>query len=48
MPNDYLIRLVQVHETFRKPELEALATLAKVDVGFLFYNEYVCFHCCPT
>ena len=40
---EYLIRLVQVHESFRRPELEALAILADVNVEFLFYSEYVCF-----
>ena len=39
---DFLIRFVQVHETFRKPEIEALAVLANVNVEFLFYNESVC------
>lgn len=38
---DYLIRFVQVHESFRKPEIEALAILANVDVEFLFYDEKV-------
>ena len=40
---EYLIRLVQVHESFRRPELEALAVLGNVNVEFLFYSEYVCF-----
>ena len=40
---EYLIRLVQVHESFRRPELKALAVLADVNVEFLFYSEYVCF-----
>ncbi len=38
---DYLIRFVQIHETFRKPEVEALAVLADVNVEFLFYSENV-------
>ncbi len=38
---DYLIRFVQIHETFRKPEIEALAVLADVNVEFLFYSENV-------
>ncbi len=38
---DYLIRFVQIHETFRKPEIEALAILANVDVEFLSYSETV-------
>lgn len=41
MPIDYLVRFVQAHETFRKPELEALAALAEIDLEFLFYSEYV-------
>lgn len=40
---DFLIRFVQIHESFRKPELEALAVLADVNVEFLFYTESVCF-----
>ncbi len=39
---DFLIRFVQIHESFRKPEIEALATLSEVNVEFLFYNECVC------
>ena len=39
---DFLIRFVQCHETFRKPEIEALAVLANVNVEFLFYSESVC------
>lgn len=39
---EYLVRLAQVHETFRKPELEALATLADVQVDFVQYREDVC------
>lgn len=37
----YLIRFLQVHETFRKPEVEALATLANVRVEFEEYSESV-------
>ena len=47
----FLIRFVQIHETFRKPEIEALALLANVSVDFLHYSENVgfnlemhCFH----
>ncbi|KAK7511565.1 RNA methylase family protein [Phyllosticta citriasiana] len=37
---EYLIRLVQVHESFRKAELEALATLAGLSpLEFVFYEE---------
>lgn len=39
---DFLIRFVQIHETFRKPEIEALAVLASVNVEFFFYSENVC------
>ena len=35
---EYLIRLVQLHETFRRPEIEALATLTGTDVEFVSYN----------
>ena len=38
---EYLIRFVQMHETFRKPEIQALATLANMDIEFLVYSEYV-------
>jgi tRNA (guanine10-N2)-methyltransferase len=38
---EYLIRLIQVHETFRKPELEALATLAQVKLEFVHYDPEV-------
>lgn len=38
---EYLIRLVQVHETFRKPEVQALATLAGVDLEIIAYSEIV-------
>lgn len=40
---NYLIRFLQVHETFRRPEVEALATLANVRVEFEEYSESVCF-----
>lgn len=38
---DYLIRLVQVHESFRRPEIEAIAILANFNVEFLYYAESV-------
>ncbi|KAI9874873.1 MAG: hypothetical protein M1830_009186 [Pleopsidium flavum] len=37
---DYLIRLVQVHESFRKAEILALAVLAEIHVEILAYYEY--------
>lgn len=40
---DYLIRLIQVHESFRKAEILALAELAGIEVEILAYYEYVCF-----
>jgi len=40
-PNLYLVRLAQVHSSFRKPELESLALNAGVDVDFVQYSEYV-------
>lgn len=39
---EFLIRFAQVHETFRRPEIQALATLAGINVEFLFYDQYVC------
>lgn len=38
---EYLVRLVQVHESFRKAELEALAELAGVDIKFVHYLDDV-------
>ncbi|KAF2668033.1 RNA methylase [Microthyrium microscopicum] len=35
---DYLIRLAQAHETFRKPELESLAELLDIRLEFLEYS----------
>ncbi|KAJ9263201.1 hypothetical protein DTO212C5_7627 [Paecilomyces variotii] len=37
---EYLIRFAQAHETFRRPEIQALATLAGVDVEFLSYDQF--------
>jgi len=39
---EYLIRLVQVHESFRKAEILALAVLADIKVEIIEYYEYVC------
>ncbi|KAL9609895.1 MAG: hypothetical protein Q9167_005366 [Letrouitia subvulpina] len=36
---EYLVRFVQVHETFRRPELEALADLAGINVEFVDYSK---------
>jgi tRNA G10 N-methylase Trm11 len=38
---EYLVRLAQVHESFRKAELQALAELAGVEIEFVSYNEDV-------
>jgi tRNA G10 N-methylase Trm11 len=38
---EYLIRLAQMHETFRRPELEALAVLHNVDLEILEYSDEV-------
>jgi tRNA G10 N-methylase Trm11 len=38
---EYLVRLVQVHESFRKAELLALAELAGVELDILKYSEDV-------
>jgi tRNA (guanine10-N2)-methyltransferase len=35
---DYLIRFVQAHESFRRPELEALARLANVEIRIIYYS----------
>lgn len=38
---EYLVRLVQVHESFRKAELEALAELTGVEMEIILYSENV-------
>jgi tRNA G10 N-methylase Trm11 len=38
---EYLIRLVQVHESFRKAEIEALAEVTGVTVEIMKYLEDV-------
>jgi tRNA G10 N-methylase Trm11 len=35
---EYLVRLAQSYESFRKPELEALARLENIDLEFLSYS----------
>jgi tRNA G10 N-methylase Trm11 len=39
---EYLVRFVQVHESFRLAELKALAVLHNVKLDIIFYSEYVC------
>ena len=38
---EYLVRLVQLHETFRKPELESLALLHGIEMEILEYSDQV-------
>jgi tRNA G10 N-methylase Trm11 len=38
---EFLVRLVQQHESFRKPELEALGQLHNLELKFVTYNETV-------
>ncbi|EAW10642.1 tRNA (guanine-N2-)-methyltransferase [Aspergillus clavatus NRRL 1] len=37
---EYLIRFAQVHESFRQPEIQALAALKGIDLEILSYNEF--------
>ncbi|RAL17237.1 putative histone deacetylase SIR2 [Aspergillus homomorphus CBS 101889] len=37
---EYLIRFAQVHESFRQPEIQALADLAGIDLEFIYYDKY--------
>jgi len=39
---DYMIRFMQIHESFRQPETEALATLAGIPLEWVFYSHDVC------
>jgi tRNA (guanine10-N2)-methyltransferase len=39
---EYMIRLIQAHDTFRLPELEALAVLEEVTFEVIFYSPTVC------
>jgi hypothetical protein len=39
---EYVIRFAQVHETFRQPEIQALASLAGIDLKIVYYNPWVC------
>jgi tRNA (guanine10-N2)-methyltransferase len=38
---EYLIRFVQQHESFRKPELETVASIAEVALEILDYRQDV-------
>ena len=39
---DFLVRFVQLHESFRRPELEALVELYNVPCQIKHYDESVC------
>jgi tRNA G10 N-methylase Trm11 len=41
---EYLIRFAQTHETFRQPEIQALAWLHDIDLEIVSYNELVSPH----
>jgi hypothetical protein len=41
---EYLIRFSQSHETFRVPEIQALAELGKIDLKVLYYDPEVSYH----
>lgn len=38
---EYLIRFSQSHETFRLPEIQALAELGKIDMKVIYYHPEV-------
>lgn len=39
---EYLIRFIQVHETFRIPEIEAVAELEGISLEIVSYSLDVC------
>lgn len=39
---EYVIRMAQSHESFRVPELQAVATLLGVELQIISYSEFVC------
>ena len=43
---EYLVRFVQMHESFRKAELEASADLYGINMEFLNYSQYVRYYLC--
>jgi tRNA (guanine10-N2)-methyltransferase len=43
---EYMIRFNQVHETFRLPEIEALAVLHNISLEVLSYSPSVSFSDC--
>ena len=38
---DYLIRFIQMHETFRKPEIDALSQVAEARIDWISYSDDV-------
>lgn len=38
---EYIIRFSQSHETFRLPEIQALAELGKIDMKVIYYHPEV-------
>lgn len=42
MSSAFLVRFAQAHETFRQPELEALAELHHIRLSWLHYEQDVC------
>ena len=38
---EYLVRMAQIHETFRVPELRALATIEGIDMEIVEYSDDV-------
>jgi tRNA (guanine10-N2)-methyltransferase len=41
---EYLIRFAQVHESFRQPEIQALADFANIKIEDISYDEFVSTH----
>ena len=39
---NYFIRFVQMHESFRQPEIEALAAFHNISFEWILYEENVC------
>lgn len=38
---EYLIRFIQMHESFRRPETEALADLCGLELEWVYYSDDV-------
>ena len=45
---EYLIRFIQTHETFRQPEIDALAELHGIELEWLDYSHDVGLDACMT